>query len=115
MALTGEGEYNLNILKEIVVTDSFYELDSQVRKCQSYKGNDTFDNCTSRYFMEQMRLKCECLPYAIINASVNSGKVCCKYTVYRTNSFPFFERSLLALQKKRLHALKQIFERVHHA
>ena len=81
MALKGEGEYNLNILKEIEVTDSFYELDSQVRKCQSYKGNDTYDNCTSRYFMEQMRLKCGCLPYAISNVTVNNEKVCCKYTV----------------------------------
>ena len=77
--LIGEGEYNLNILKEIEVTDSFYELDSQVRKCRSYKGNDTYDICTSRYFIEQMRLKCGCLPYAIINATVNNGNVCCKY------------------------------------
>ena len=76
MTLSGEGEYNLNILKEIEVTESFYELDDEDRKCQSYEGNDTYDNCTSRYFMEQMRLNCGCLPYAIMNGSVNNEKVC---------------------------------------
>ena len=79
MTLSGEGEYNLNILKEIEVTDSFYELDDKVRKCQSYEGNVTYDNCTSRYFMEQMRLKCGCLPYGIMNSTINNEKVCGKY------------------------------------
>ena len=77
MTLSGEGEYNLNILKEIEVTDSFYELDNKIRKCQSYKDNGTYDNCTSRYFMERMMLNCGCLPYAIKNAT-NREKVCGK-------------------------------------
>ena len=81
MTLIGEGEYNLNILKEIEVTDSFYELDNEVRKCQSYKGNNTYDFCKTRYFMEQMRLKCGCLPFAIINATVSNEKVCGKYGI----------------------------------
>ena len=75
MTLTREGEYNLNILKEIEVTDSFYELDKGVRKCQRYTGNETYDGCTSRYFVEQMKLKCGCLPYAIMNLTVNNEKV----------------------------------------
>ena len=79
MTLSGEGEYNLNILKEIEVTDSFYELDNKVRKCQSYEGNDTYDNCTTRYLMEQMRLKCGCLPFAIMNSTIDNEKVCGKY------------------------------------
>ena len=78
MALSGEGEYNLNILKEIEVTDPFYELDNEVRKCQSYKGENTYDICTTRYFLEQMRLNCGCLPNSIINATTNNGKVCGK-------------------------------------
>ena len=81
MTLKGEGEYNLNILKEIEVTDSFYELDNKVRKCRSYEGNDTYDNCTTQYFMEQMKLKCKCLPYAIMNGSVINEKVCRKCTL----------------------------------
>ena len=81
MALSGEGEYNLNILKEIKVTDPFYELDNEVRKCQSYRGEDTYDNCTTRYFLEQMRLKCGCLPDSIINATINNEKVCGKFKI----------------------------------
>ena len=81
MTLSGEGEFNLNILKEIEVTDSFYDLEKGARKCQSYKVNDTYDNCTSRYFMEQMMLKCGCLPYAIMNGSVINEKVCRKCSI----------------------------------
>ena len=68
----------MNILKEIKVTDSFYELDNEVRKCQSYKGEDTYDNCTTRHFLEQMRIKCGCLPDSIINATIYNEKVCGK-------------------------------------
>ena len=75
MTLSGEGEYDLNILKEIEVTDSFHELDNEAKKCQSYKGNDTYDSCKKSHFMEQMMLKCGCLPYAIMNMTVNNEKV----------------------------------------
>ena len=81
MTLYGEGEYNLNILKEIEITDSFYELDHEVRKCQSYEGNDTYGSCTSRYFMDQMRLKCGCFPFSIMNMTVNNEKVCGKCSI----------------------------------
>ena len=81
MALTGEGEYNLNILKEIEVTDSFYDLDNGVKKCQSYHDKGTFDNCTTRYFWEKMRLNCGCLPFSIINATINNEKVRGKYEI----------------------------------
>ena len=78
MALSGEGEYNLNILKEIEVTDSFYELDNGVKNCQSYNGKGTYDICTTRYFREKMRLNCGCLPFSINNATINNKKVCGK-------------------------------------
>ena len=79
MTLSGEGEYNLNILKEIVVTDSFSELDSDVIKCQGYKGKGTYDDCTTRYFLEEMRLKCGCSPLAVSNnATIIEEKVCTK-------------------------------------
>ncbi len=72
MTLSGEGEYNLNILKEIEVTESFLELDHETRKCQRYKAHDSYDKCTTGYFMEQMRIYCGCLPYA----TINNEKVC---------------------------------------
>ena len=29
-------------------------------------GNDTYDNCTTRFYQEQMRQNCGCLPYSVI-------------------------------------------------
>ena len=61
--LSGEGEYNLDILKQIEVTDSFLGLDKETILCE--KGKNSFDNCTTRVYHEQMRLTCGCLPYSI--------------------------------------------------
>ena len=82
MTLSGEGEYNLNSLKEIEVTDSFYELDKEVRKCQSYKSNGTYEICTSRYYEEQMMLNCGCSPIAIYNTTINNRNVIHIYNIY---------------------------------
>ena len=60
--LSGEGEYNLNILKEIRVRESFNELDEDVRECQN---KETYDECTTRHYIEETREKCGCLPFAI--------------------------------------------------
>ena len=76
MTLAGEGEYNLNILKEIIVTDSFLELENEIKNCQSYYSKGSYDNCTTRYFVEQISINCGCLPYAISNATFNNEKVC---------------------------------------
>ena len=64
--LSGEGEYNLNILKEISVTDSFLELDESTRGCQNV---ETLDNCTTRYFLNSLREICGCIPEAINSLS----------------------------------------------
>ena len=42
--LIGEGEYNLNTLKDIVVTDSYLGLDMDVRNCQH---EEPYVNCTT--------------------------------------------------------------------
>ena len=39
----------MNNLKEIEVTDSFFELERDIRKCQNYKNKDTYDTCTTRF------------------------------------------------------------------
>ena len=74
--MSGEGEYNLNILKEIAVTNSFLELGSDEKKCQSYESKGSYDNCTTKYFSEQMKKDCGCLPYEMNNATFNDIKVC---------------------------------------
>ena len=62
VALSGEGQYNLNILKEIEVTESFIGLDEYVRQCQIV---ETYDDCTTRHYIENMRKSCGCLPLAL--------------------------------------------------
>ena len=47
--LIGEGEYNINVLKEIKVTDSFLGQDQDTRKCQN---DEPYLNCTTRQYHE---------------------------------------------------------------
>ena len=62
VTLPGEGEYNLNILKEVKVTDSFMGLDEDVRGCQN---QEHYLECTTNNFIEEMRQQCGCLPLSI--------------------------------------------------
>ena len=59
--LIGEGQYNLNDLKEIKVTDSYLGLDHDVRGCQH--TNEPVLNCKTRKYMESLLKKCDCLPF----------------------------------------------------
>ena len=111
MTLSGEGEYNLNILKEIKATESLYELKQEDRNCQGYGKEVTYDTCTTKYFMEQLRLKCGCLPFAIINTTIYNEKVCgkCKtsFDLWVSCCYNLYARFPCVIQKKRRYALKQ--------
>ena len=58
--LIGEGEYNLNMLEEIRVTDSYLGLDQKVRGCQN--GKEDYQTCLTNQLIENTRDKCECMP-----------------------------------------------------
>ena len=60
--LIGQGEYNLNALKEISVTDDFLGLDQDVRQCQH---EEPLNNCTTRQYLDTMLGECGCLPFNI--------------------------------------------------
>ena len=60
--LNGEGEYNLNSIKEEEVTESFLGIDQAVRGCQN---QEHYDECTTRQYIEHMREKCGCLPLSM--------------------------------------------------
>ena len=66
--MSGEGSYNLNVLKEIKVTESFNKLDEDVKKCQNV---ETYDECTTRHHMKELREKCRCLPLALSDSEVD--------------------------------------------
>ena len=58
--MIGEGEYNLNVLTAIETTNSYLELDKEVRKCQN---EEPFQNCTSRQYKDTILGQCGCLPF----------------------------------------------------
>ena len=62
VVLIGEGDYNLNDLKEIKATDSYIGMDKEVRDCQ-YK--ESFYNCTTRQHLATYQEKCGCMPLNI--------------------------------------------------
>ena len=60
--LFGEGQYNLNNIKEISVTDSFMGFDRETRKCQTI---ETYNDCKTRLHVENLRQECGCLPLSL--------------------------------------------------
>ena len=64
--MIGEGEYNINDLKEIMVTESYLGLDQDTRKCQNY---EPFYNCTTRQYISTILDQCGCLPHNMVNAT----------------------------------------------
>ena len=62
MVLTGEGQYNLNILKEIDGTSSYIAMSQDIRGCQN---QESVDKCSTRHYQEELRKNCGCLPLAI--------------------------------------------------
>ena len=55
-----EGEYNLNVMKEVKVTDSFLGLDQVVRGCQN---QESLHDCSTRNHIDTYLDKCGCLPF----------------------------------------------------
>ena len=62
MKLSGEGEYNLNVVKEIKVTDSYLGLNEDIRGCQN---EIAFDTCTTKHYIDNLLDQCHCLPFTI--------------------------------------------------
>ena len=76
MTLIGEGEYNLNVLNEIAVTESYLGLDSNVINCQNEESQQ---NCTTRQFIDNLLLQCGCLPFSIRQSDkVKTSIIFCK-------------------------------------
>ena len=54
-------KYNLNVVKEVSVTDSFLALDKKISGCQK----ESFNDCTTRKYMNTLLSKCQCLPFQL--------------------------------------------------
>ena len=51
--------YRLQVVKEVSVTDSFLTLPVKTKKCQK---ENTFDECTTQRYIENLKIKCDCFP-----------------------------------------------------
>ena len=60
--ISEEGQYNLNNLKEISVTESFMGLDIKTRNCQSI---DKYNECKTMLHLDNLRDECGCLPLSL--------------------------------------------------
>ena len=81
VTLVGNGEYNINDLKEIEVTDSYLGLDQDERGCQN---EEPFDNCTTRKYIDAFREDCGCLPLNMNIGPSNKVPTTNKYVTYVT-------------------------------
>ena len=61
LKLSLEKKYYLNVMKEIMVTNSFLTLDKNTRGCQE----ESFDDCITRKYMATLIHKCQCLPFTM--------------------------------------------------
>ena len=55
-------EYNLNIIKEIKVTEDFLALSENIRRCQN---DESYDECITRIYIDALKQNCKCLPFPI--------------------------------------------------
>ena len=62
MEIIEEGQYNLNNLKEITVTDSFIGLDRETKNCQNVEA---YDKCKTQSHIHNLRQECGCLPLSL--------------------------------------------------
>ena len=60
--LIGEGEYNLDAIKETMVTESYLGLDQDVTGCQN---QESIDSCKTRRYLDTLLGNCGCLPFSI--------------------------------------------------
>ena len=67
MPLFGSGQYNLNALKEIRVTDSYRGLDQDIKGCQD---EEPILNCKTRHYIDSMLKQCGCLPFRMMKDKV---------------------------------------------
>ena len=63
MKLIGEGEYNLNVIKEIKVTQSYLGLDAEARSPKGCQDEKSVPDCLTEQYLEDLLQECHCLPF----------------------------------------------------
>ena len=60
--MIAEGDYNLNILQEIRVTESYLGLDQEITGCQT---KENYQSCITRKYIGKLFKTCDCLPLSM--------------------------------------------------
>ena len=83
-------EYNLNAIKNIVGTEDFLNLPDSSKNCQT----ETYDNCTTRSYVDRVIRKCGCLPLSMTIAGEQKETFCKFDTILNIYIFRFLFASL---------------------
>ena len=59
----------MDVVKEVKVTEDYLELDEYTRNCQN---TETFEECTTKQYLNAVEKKCKCLPYGLIHFANNN-------------------------------------------
>ena len=62
VVLHGAGKYDLNVLKEIKVTDSYLGLPEKVTGCQN---TQKLQDCEKKQYFDALHNECGCLPLSL--------------------------------------------------
>ena len=62
LILHGEGSYNLNVVKEMKVTDSYMGLPHDVKQCQN---KELYLDCKTEEYLDALVNTCMCLPFGM--------------------------------------------------
>ena len=80
--LFGEGNYAINNVKEIDVTEAFLNLAEEVKNCQNV---ETFRDCETKEYIKLGLTECKCTPYALRNFSKNVIKTRINFNLIISN------------------------------
>ena len=70
LEVVGEGEYNLNVVDEVRVTDSFLGLHKDVRGCQT---EELLIDCRTQEYKNKVLEYCHCLPLKLDVSNTING------------------------------------------
>ena len=73
LILHGEGNYNLNVVKEMKVTDSFMGLPQGVKQCQNTK---VYLDCKTEEYLQALINNCMCLPFGLKYFNDSNISIC---------------------------------------
>ena len=73
LILHGEGSYNLNVVKEMKVTDSYMGLPHDVKQCQN---KEVYLDCKTEEYLHAVMNTCMCLPFGLKYFNDSNISIC---------------------------------------